>query len=248
MKMESREYQELFSEYPGIYGDWGFPELSLTDKYVYKREWKGRGLPAVEVEQFVMAYQVSQDRIRAMLPQGFESLRPVLRINTEIRNEDVVYIEFNTPVEADGRRGWLNIDCWKSSSGDDLHFSRKGDRVEITAPFLSLSYQGIGATGGCPAEKDNEGCYFLKNDREFRPAEKIEADREFCSCGFQWRFHEGDAGGEGTGEMRAARAQEPEEKYDQLPLSAENAAKLTCFCVLGAYRVRFRRYDNREMT
>ncbi len=28
-----------------------------------------------------MAYRVEQDRLRAMLPEGFTSLRPVLRIN-----------------------------------------------------------------------------------------------------------------------------------------------------------------------
>ena len=59
------------------------------------------------VEQFVMAYQVEQDRLRAMLPDGYESLRPVLRINTEIRDEgkkktSVHMLEFNTPVAAHG--------------------------------------------------------------------------------------------------------------------------------------------------
>ena len=38
----------------------------------------------MKVEQFVMAYRVEQDRIRAMLSPGFVSLRPVLRINAEI--------------------------------------------------------------------------------------------------------------------------------------------------------------------
>ena len=41
----------------------------------------------MKIEQFVMAYEAEQDRIRAMLPGGFESLRPVLRINTEIRDD-----------------------------------------------------------------------------------------------------------------------------------------------------------------
>ena len=41
----------------------------------------------MKIEQFVMAYEAEQDRIRAMLPEGFESLRPVLRINTEIRDD-----------------------------------------------------------------------------------------------------------------------------------------------------------------
>ena len=35
------------------------------------------------IEQFVVAYGVEQDRLRAFLPEGFTSLRPVLRINAE---------------------------------------------------------------------------------------------------------------------------------------------------------------------
>ena len=43
-----------------------------------------------------MAYGVEQDRLRAMLPEGFASLRPVLRINAEIRDGRTGYVEFNT--------------------------------------------------------------------------------------------------------------------------------------------------------
>lgn len=50
------------------------------------------------IEQSVMAYGIEQDMIRAMLPDGYRSLRPVLRINTEIRDNSEVYVEFNTPV------------------------------------------------------------------------------------------------------------------------------------------------------
>mgnify|MGYP004513685255 CR=1 FL=1 len=39
----------------------------------------------MKVEQHVMAYEAEQDRLRALLPGGFVSLRPVLRINAEIR-------------------------------------------------------------------------------------------------------------------------------------------------------------------
>ena len=42
----------------------------------------------MKVEQFVMAYGVEQDRLRAFLPEGFVSLRPVLRINGEIRTDE----------------------------------------------------------------------------------------------------------------------------------------------------------------
>lgn len=60
----------------------------------------------MKVEQFVMAYKVDQDRVRALLPEGFQSLRPVLRINAEIC-EGEVYIEFNTPVAALARKHYL---------------------------------------------------------------------------------------------------------------------------------------------
>ena len=38
------------------------------------------------VEQFVMAYGAEQDRLRALLPEGFASLRPVLRFIAEVRD------------------------------------------------------------------------------------------------------------------------------------------------------------------
>ncbi len=61
----------------------------------------------MHIEQFVMAYEVEQDRLRALVPHGFKSLRPVLRINAEIRG-GTPYVEFNTAVEAqDGTRGWM---------------------------------------------------------------------------------------------------------------------------------------------
>ena len=125
--------------------------MCFTDKFVFKKSWlelEGQGpaakIPPVDVEQFVMAYRVEQDRIRAMLPEGYVSLRPVLRINAEIRDDKIVYVEFNTPVEAEGRKGWLNIDFWKSTTGDDIRFSRESGTVRITAPFLEISYTGTG--------------------------------------------------------------------------------------------------------
>ena len=45
----------------------------------------------MQVEQYVMAYGIEQDRIRAIIPEGFVSLRPVLRINAEIQTmRDVI--------------------------------------------------------------------------------------------------------------------------------------------------------------
>ena len=59
----------------------------------------------MHVQQFVMAYGVEQDRLRALLPDGFSSLRPVLRINAEIRDGKTGYVEFNTAAEKNGVRG-----------------------------------------------------------------------------------------------------------------------------------------------
>ena len=51
------------------------------------------------VEQFVMAYGAEQDRLRALLPEGFTSLRPVLRINAEVRGGKKEDWEFSTAAE-----------------------------------------------------------------------------------------------------------------------------------------------------
>ena len=192
------------------------------------------------VEQFVMAYAIEQDRIRALLPEGYESLRPVLRINTEIRDERSVYVEFNTPVAHEGKRGWVNIGRWESPEGG-LRFERDGKKVRIEAPFFFLTYEGIGMEGGCPAEKDNDGCFFPGETPEFRPAEKIGNNKEFCDCAFAWRFHEEDASGKSIGKTLPAFAEAAAVQYEKQELTAENAAAIPCRQVMGTYIVRFER-------
>ncbi len=108
----------------------------------------------MKVEQYVMAYSVEQDRLRAMLPEGFTSLRPVLRVNAEIRAEQGGYVELNTAVERDGVRGWLNIAAW-----EDVSFRRQEKTVTFRAGALEISFNGVGITGGCSAEKDNQGAF-----------------------------------------------------------------------------------------
>ena len=89
----------------------------------------------MQIEQFVMAYGVEQDRLRAILPAGFTSLRPVLRINAEIQNGKSGYVEFNTAVEKDGNKGWLNIGYWNNVS-----FERAGKTVVFKTDFLEISF------------------------------------------------------------------------------------------------------------
>ena len=198
----------------------------------------------MQIEQFVMAYGVEQDRLRALLPEGFQSLRPVLRINAELRSEpgrpERAYVEFNTPVAAEGKRGWLNIAFWEGDA-DGVAFDRQGDTVRITAPFLTLSYTGTGLEGGCPAERDNDGCFFLGDAPFFRPAEKIDRNKEFCDCAFAWTFHPDDAHGKSIRETLPAFPEEAVVRYERRPLTAEEAAAIPCRQVLGSYIVRFER-------
>ena len=79
------------------------------------------------VEQFVMAYGAEQDRLRALLPEGFASLRPVLRINAEVRDGKTGALEFNTAAEKADNRGWVNIGRW-----DDVPFTKDGKKTTFT--------------------------------------------------------------------------------------------------------------------
>ena len=194
----------------------------------------------MKIEQFVMAYSADQDMIRAMLPSGFTSLRPVLRINTEIRDERYVYVEFNVPVESLGKRGWLNIGNWNSENSE-LAFSRNEGTVRIESPLLTIEYKGVGIEGGCPAEKDNDGCFFIKGETlEFKYAREIKENKEFCDCEFAWHIGEAGAHGKSIGKTLPAYYEEPVHALDEKEFTVENAAVIPCRGVLGAYIVRFR--------
>lgn len=195
----------------------------------------------MKVEQYVMAYRVEQDRLRAFLPEGFESLRPVLRINVEIREdvEEYVYWEYNTPVAGFGRRGWLNISHWESPASS---YRREGETTIFTAPSLKIAFTRVGIAGGCPAEQDNEGCFFLGEKCRFLPAERIGQGREFCGCTFAWDF--GGSGAHGAssgGKSVPAAPTELKVCYPRQAFTPENAAAIPCEQVLGAYVVRFAR-------
>ncbi len=183
----------------------------------------------MQIEQFVMAYEAEQDRLRALLPEGFVSLRPVLRINAEIRNGNQGYVEFNTPVERDGVRGWLNIGFWKG-----VPFAKQGSTTVFRTDFLKIQFTGTGIEGGCPAEKDNAGCFFLGNPIRLQKAPIILNRKEFCDCRFAWKYAEKDAHGESI-----AYPAEVIHVYEKETFAPENVARIPCRQVLGAYRVLF---------
>ncbi len=147
-----------------------------------------------------------------------------------------VDVELNTPVEGEGKRGWLNIARWE---GTPLTYDRAEKTVTFRAPFLTLSFTAVGLEGGCPAERDNDGCFY--GDRGFVPAEKIDKNKEFCDCSFAWSFRSGDAHGESTRETLPAFPMDRAAVYPAAPLTAEEAASIPCDQVLGCYVVRFDR-------
>ena len=111
----------------------------------------------MKIEQYVMAYGVEHDRLRAILPDGFISPRPVLRINAEIREEKEGYAEFNIAVEKDGKTGWLNISCW-----NDIKFKKSGRITVFENENLNIAFTGVGIEGSCPAEKAVRDAISLK--------------------------------------------------------------------------------------
>lgn len=189
----------------------------------------------MNTEQYVMAYGVEQDRLRAILPEGFTSLRPVLRINAEIIDGNQGYIEFNTAVEKGGIKGWLNIAFW-----EDVRFVRSEKGVTFHTDQLEISFTPTGIEGSCPAEKDNNGCFFFGEKTELRPPVVITANKEFCDCRFRWNTT-GGAYGKSIGKTLPAIPAEIKTVYPKQDFNVENAAVIPCEQVLGAYVVRFER-------
>ncbi len=192
----------------------------------------------MQIEQFVMAYGVEHDRLRAVLPGGFLSLRPVLRINGEIEDGKNACLEFNTPVEKDGVRGWLNIGFRQNVS-----FCVNGETVCFHTEHLNISFRKVGIAGSCPAEKDNAGCFFLTPEPVFRPSETITENKEFCDCSFEWLFGENSAKGASTGKTLPAFREEIRHIYPGQEFTVQNAAAIPCRQVLGSYTVSFRRLE-----
>ena len=190
----------------------------------------------MNIEQFVMAYSVEQDRLRALVPEGYSSLRPVLRLNAEIRDGRTGYVEFNTAVEKEGFQGWLNIACW-----ENVPFTRSGKTVTFHPPFLRLEFTVVGVEGGCPAEQDNQGCIFPERTPALRPPEILTVRKEFCDCRFCWQFAPGDASGVSIGKTLPACPTPVKTVYPRQTFTAPHAARLPCGQVLGAYTVRFDR-------
>ena len=191
----------------------------------------------MRVEQYVMAYGIEQDKIRAILPDGFISIRPVVRINAEVRDDKYGYLEFNTAVEKDGKRGWINIGYW-----ENIPYQKEGKTTTFENDSIKITFKGVGIEGGCPAEKDNAGCYYKSKEMyKLLAAERIQEKKEFCDCEFEWKLGEGSAHGVSIGKTLPAIPAEVKKIYPREAFTVENAAKIACEQVLGTYKVIFDR-------
>ncbi len=193
------------------------------------------------IQQFVAAYRVDHDRLRTIIPDGYKSLRRVLRINAEVNSNGEITIELNTPVERPGFKGWLNVASW-SSCNTSIHLLIGDDGAyEFTTPFLTLGFLPSGVFSECPAEKDSHGCIYLRDGKEtlltYRP---VAERKEFCDFSFHWRFSDGDSFGKSDGKMIAAPFEPVRHIYPSLACTPELAAKIPCLQVLGAYTLYVR--------
>lgn len=133
-----------------------------------------------------MACGVEQDRLSALLPDGFTSLRPVMRINAEIRSGGGCCLEPNTPVEFEGNKVWVII-----AFGERVPFERSGKAVVFKPDFLEIYFTGVGIEGSRPTEKDNFGRYFPGSPFALRKAEIIKSRKNFCVCSLRRSLHDG---------------------------------------------------------
>lgn len=170
----------------------------------------------MKVKQYVMAYSADHEKIKKLMPAGFESLRSVLRINVECydgfeEEEDWGYVELNTPVTARGKKGWLNIAAWLEKP-DYMHLE--------FAPANAAD-----RPAGCPHEDENEGCFYWDyevGDYGFLEAEEIEGNKEHCQCSLSWDLPPANAFYDDDERIR---------QFIKLPVEK----------ILGAYTVEFER-------
>ena len=96
----------------------------------------------------------------------------------------------------------------------------------------------VGLTGGYPAEKDNDGCYFLG---KIRAPETITERKEFCDRAVAWRFAQNSTHGVSEGKTLPAVPEPGKREYLRAARTAEHAAAIPCRQVLSAYAVSFER-------
>lgn len=105
---------------------------------------------------------------------------------------------------------------------NNWHIHHKGGQI-----LLVIAGRGYYQEWGKPAQElnpgdDNDGCFFIGKQVDFVPSEIIDRNKEFCDCGFIWKFPEGNAHGVSIGgKSLTAIPIEPEKHYVKQDLSAK---------------------------
>ena len=178
---------------------------------------------------------MEQEGLRAILPEEFTSLRPVLRIHGEIRDGAGSYLS-STPLWKGRASGMADIGSW-----DRVPFMRAGKTTVFRTVLLEISFTGVSLAGGCPAEQDNAGCFF--RDGSFQAAEHVTANKEFCDCAFAWQLP-GGVSGVSIGRTLPALPTEVKTVYPRQACTVEHAAVIPYDQVLGTYKVTFDRVSS----
>jgi hypothetical protein len=143
------------------------------------------------VEQYVVVYSGDQEKIAALLPEGYESSDNVLRIEVEVVNDldgmegEQIFIEVNTPVEGEDGPEWLELVSWESM-WTDIFGMTDGTFTRFTADFDGTEFLDI---------------TFTENDGE-------------CDCQFRWQDPENDYFSDKPEIAVPVMAVEPEEILD----------------------------------
>lgn len=193
------------------------------------------------IEQYILSYRVNQDMLRAILPEGFTSLKPVLRLKAEVYDNQGTYLEFNTPAEKDGKKGWLNISSW-----NELRFERDGKKCTFRLPFLDLSFESVGIMGPAPSLGELKGTFFTGRKEVFREDEEIHAEKEFCDSRFIWKFTDDDARGTGHGPTVKVEPEEVKEILPKKDFTVFNAAAVPCIEVVESYGVMYEKANRTQ--
>ncbi|RDU23729.1 hypothetical protein [Anaerosacchariphilus polymeriproducens] len=106
--------------------------------------------------------------------------------------------------------------------------------------MLRISFTEVGVEGSCPAEKDNDGCFFIGQVPEIKIPEIITSNKIFCDCKFEWIIPNG-AKGLSVGKTIPAFSTDVLKVYPKQELTIENAARIPCSQVLSSYVVEFNR-------
>lgn len=183
-----------------------------------------------------MAYSAEQDRIRALLPAGASSLRPVLRINAEIWDDAHGCVEFKTAVEKNGLRGWLNIARWT-----DVPFERRGRTTVFRTEFLEISFTGMGVEGGCRRKRTTRAAGFPARPKRCARRRRLRRARNSAAASFNGASPARTRTAQALARPFRAVPEDVKTVYPKQPLTAPNAAAIPCAQVLGTCRVTFER-------